>query len=157
MKHALVSFSLIAIAILFLASKFTIAVPSQEYSCLFASYFLVDKQTVNIQREHLIAFKLPKNTPYFVKGSRWIKKLVGMPGDHIVVNVDAVLVNGKSYKNNMRQLLMKIDATEADVTRDFYLADDQYFLVGENPLSYDSRFWGPIQRGDMIGDAYAML
>lgn len=157
MRHALISFSLIAAAILLIASKFTLAVPSQDYSCLYASYFLVDKQVVNIQRERLVAFKLPRNTPYFAKGTRWIKKLVGMPGDHIVVNIDAVLVNGKAYKNNMNLLLMKIDATEAEVTKEFYLADDQYFLIGETPLSYDSRFWGTIQRSDMIGDAYAML
>jgi len=80
-----------------------------------------------------------------------------MPGDHIVVSVDAVSVNGIVYKNNMRQLLMKIDVDEADVVKDFYLNDGQYFVIGETPLSYDSRFWGPIQRDDMIGDAYAML
>jgi conjugal transfer pilin signal peptidase TrbI len=148
---------LIAVAVLLLASRFTIAVPTQEYSCLFASYFLVDKEDINIKRDHLVAFNLPKNTPYFLKGSRWIKKLVGMPGDHIVVNVDEVVVNGKAYKNNMRQLLMKIDVNEADISKEFYLADDQYFLIGETPLSYDSRFWGAIQKSDMIGDAYAML
>ncbi|MBB1439065.1 signal peptidase I [Shewanella sp. SG41-4] len=157
MKHVLISFTLISVAILLLAARFTIAVPSQEYSCLFASYFLVDKQDINIKRNRLIAFSLPTNTPYFSKGTRWIKKLVGMPGDHIVVSVDAVSVNGIVYKNNMRQLLMKIDVDEADVVKDFYLNDGQYFVIGETPLSYDSRFWGPIQRDDMIGDAYAML
>ncbi|WP_282109226.1 signal peptidase I [Shewanella algicola] len=157
MKHALISFCLIASLVMLMSSKFTLAVPSQEYSCLFARYFLVDKQDVNIKRDHLVAFNLPKNTPYFLKGSRWIKKLVGIPGDHVIVNVDGVVVNGKTYKNNVRQLLMKVDVSEQEISKELYLKEDQYFVIGETPLSYDSRFWGTIKRSDMIGDAYAML
>jgi len=82
---------------LLLASKFTLAVPSQEYSCLFARYFLVDKTNITIKRDRLIAFNLPVDTPYFKKGSRWIKKLVGVPGDRVIVRIDEVLINGKSY------------------------------------------------------------
>jgi conjugal transfer pilin signal peptidase TrbI len=156
-KHVIASFSLIAVVVFALAAKFTVAVPSQEYSCLFARYFLVDKQSLTIKRDHLVAFRLPVNTPYFYKGSRWIKKLVGVPGDHIVVTVNEVLVNGKAYQNNMRQLLMKIDIPETKVTKEWHLSENQYFVIGETPLSYDSRFWGVINKSDMIGNAYAML
>ncbi|MCT8865734.1 MULTISPECIES: signal peptidase I [Shewanella] len=157
MKNVVPSFSLIAVVILLLASKFTLAVPSQEYSCLFARYFLVDKTNITIKRDRLIAFNLPVDTPYFKKGSRWIKKLVGVPGDRVIVRVDEVLINGKPYKNNMRQLLMKIELAESAITREFVLAEDEYFMVGETPLSYDSRFWGVVHARDMIGDAYAVL
>ncbi|MCU8013776.1 signal peptidase I [Shewanella sp. SM74] len=157
MKNVIASFSLIAAVILLLASKFTLAVPSQEYSCLFARYFLVDKTNITIKRDRLVAFNLPVDTPYFKKGSRWIKKLVGVPGDRVIVRIDEVLINGKSYKNNMRQLLMKIELAESAITREFVLAEDEYFMVGETPLSYDSRFWGVVHARDMIGDAYAVL
>ena len=157
MKNVIASFSLIAVVILLLAYKFTLAVPSQEYSCLFARYFLVDKTNITIKRDRLVAFNLPVDTPYFKKGSRWIKKLVGVPGDRVIVRVDEVLINGKSYKNNMRQLLMKIELAESAITREFVLAEDEYFMVGETPLSYDSRFWGVVHARDMIGDAYAVL
>ncbi|MCU8056168.1 signal peptidase I [Shewanella sp. SM34] len=157
MKNVIASFSLIAAVILLLASKFTLAVPSQEYSCLFARYFLVDKTNITIKRDRLVAFNLPVDTPYFQKGSRWIKKLVGVPGDRVIVRIDEVLINGKSYKNNMRQLLMKIELAESAITREFVLAEDEYFMVGETPLSYDSRFWGVVHARDMIGDAYAVL
>lgn len=140
MKNVIASFSLIAAVILLLASKFTLAVPSQEYSCLFARYFLVDKTNITIKRDRLVAFNLPVDTPYFKMGSRWIKKLVGVPGDRVIVRIDEVLINGKSYKNNMRQLLMKIELAESAITREFVLAEDEYFMVGETPLSYDSRF-----------------
>lgn len=157
MKSVIASFSLIAAVILLLVSKFTIAFPSQEYSCLLARYFLVDKTNVTIERDRLMAFYLPVDTPYFKKGTRWIKKLVGVPGDRVVVTVDEVVINGKSYRNNMRQLLMKIEATELQVTKEFELGKDEYFMVGETPLSYDSRFWGVVHARDMIGDAYAIL
>ncbi|GGP74101.1 hypothetical protein GCM10009347_42850 [Shewanella algicola] len=75
----------------------------------------------------------------------------------MIVNVDGVVVNGKTYKNNVRQLLMKVDVSEQEISKELYLKEDQYFVIGETPLSYDSRFWGTIKRSDMIGDAYAML
>ncbi|MBO2656109.1 signal peptidase I [Shewanella algae] len=156
MKVAL-SFSLIAITILLCACKFTLAVPTQEYSCLRASYFLVDKTSVTPERESLIAFYLPVDTPYFRKNTRWIKKVVGIPGDDVTVTVDAVYVNGMEYRNNMNTLLMKVGMKPDQVTKDLKLEDDQYFVIGETPLSYDSRFWGVIGMENMIGDAYAIL
>lgn len=143
--------------ILIFNTMFTFAVPAQEYSCLHASYFLVDKTDVAIKRDHLVAFNLPVNTPYFRQGTRWIKLVVGLPGDHIKISHDAVAVNGKEYPNNMNILLMKLGIDKGQVEREITLGADQYFVVGETELSYDSRFWGFISKKNVIGNAYALL
>ncbi|QIR16323.1 signal peptidase I [Shewanella aestuarii] len=157
MRNVIVSFTLIAALVLSFNVMFTFAVPTQEYSCLNASYFLVDKTDKSVSRERLIAFKLPAQTPYFNQGTRWIKKLVGMPGDTIKVTKSSVFVNDIEYKNDMNTLLMKLNMDAASVEREMVLDDDEYFVVGETYLSYDSRFWGVISQKDVIGNAYAIL
>jgi len=157
MKNALISFTLIGALVLGFNSMFTVAVPSQEYSCLYATYFIVDKTDQSVKRERLIAFYLPNETPYFQSGTRWIKKLVGLPGDRIKVTANSVFVNDKEYINNMNLLLLKLNMEKSSVERELVLKDDEYFVIGETPLSYDSRFWGVISQKDVMGNAYAIL
>lgn len=138
-------------------ASFTFAIPAQEYSCLNASYFLVDKSDQKMERDKLLAFYLPKETQYFPRGSRWIKLLIGVPGDEVVITESSVFVNGKEYVNNMKMLLMKLEMDKSEVERTIILGRDEYFMVGETPLSYDSRFWGVISDINVIGNAYAIL
>lgn len=157
MRNVVISFSLIGMSVLIFNAAFTFAIPAQEYSCLKASYFLVDKTDQRLERDKLIAFYLPNETAYFNQGTRWIKKLVGMPGDAITITENAVVVNGKGYINNMRLLLMKLEIDKTDIERELKLGANEYFMIGETPLSYDSRFWGVISEKDVIGNAYAIL
>jgi conjugal transfer pilin signal peptidase TrbI len=152
------SFFVLATMMLILGSSFTLALPAQVDSCLRARYFIVDNTQYTIHRGRLIAFNLPVNTQYFKKGTRWIKRLVGCPGDTIKVTMKGTYVNDAFYENNMNILLMAMKKTDGnEYFRQFKLAKDQYFVIGETPLSYDSRFWGPISEHDMLGDAYALF
>ncbi|WP_076414948.1 signal peptidase I [Shewanella sp. UCD-KL12] len=157
MRTVVVSFSLIGLSVLLFNAAFTIAIPAQEYSCLNASYFLVDKSEKKLERDRLIAFYLPNETEFFPLGSRWIKLLVGMPGDEVVITENSVTVNGHEYVNNMKLLLMKLKMDRSEVERKITLGSNEYFMVGETPLSYDSRFWGVISEENVIGNAYAIL
>ena len=80
-----------------------------------------------------------------------------MPGDTIKVTKSSVFVNDIEYKNDMNTLLMKLNMDAASIERELVLGDDEYFVVGETYLSYDSRFWGVISQKDVIGNAYAIL
>lgn len=148
----------IAASVMLFAERFSFAVPAQDVSCLKARYFLVEKSAPTLNRERLIAFTMPVETQYFHKGTRWIKKLVGVPGDHIKVSREGVAVNDRYYANDMNQLLMAMKLPNGDeFYREFDLSEGQYFMIGETPLSYDSRFWGPISTDDMTGNAYAIF
>ena len=34
---------------------------------------------------------------------------------------------------------------------------NQFFVIGDNPLSYDSRYWGYLPYGDILGTALALF
>lgn len=158
MRIVIVCFGILASVVLLFTARFTVSLPAQEYSCLKARVFLVDRKNVELRREHLIAFRLPVDTPYFMKNSRWIKKLVGMPGDTVSVTSSGVKIEDKFYPNNINQLLYALKIESGDeYFQTFTLKQDQYFVIGETPLSYDSRIWGTISADDFIGTAYAIF
>ena len=91
-------------------------------------------------------------TPPFKSQDDLIKRVVGVPGDRVVVKDGAVSVNGRRiderYLPNIRT---SCGGRWCDVT----LGPDQYYVMGDNrPNSSDSRMWGPIAGGAIVGKAW---
>jgi len=98
----------------------------------------------NPHRQQVIIFKPPfaPDTPDYVK------RVIGLPGDTIEIHDGAVWVNGQKLKESY--------TTGRTDPYDFHgpykVPDDDYFVMGDNRgNSYDSRFWGPVPRKDIIG------
>lgn len=80
-----------------------------------------------------------------------VKRIIGMPGD--VINVDElgnVIINGEILEEDY--ITSETVLREGDITFPVQLADDEYFVMGDNrAISYDSREIGPIKRADIDG------
>lgn len=72
-----------------------------------------------------------------------IKRLIGLPGDHIVIKDGKVCING----SELTEPYLK---TETPGDKDIILAKDQYYIMGDNRAeSLDSRITGPISYDDI--------
>lgn len=82
-----------------------------------------------------------------VSGSRIIKRVIGMPGDTIECKKGKIYINGKKYDDKYSYTL----------TSDFKkvkLSSDEYFVLGDNRLvSEDSRYFGVVNKEDILGQA----
>ena len=78
-----------------------------------------------------------------------IKRIIGIPGDHIVLRAGEVFVNGKT----IQEQYFSSDVYTPVVNRtDFFLAENQFFVMGDNrAMSIDSRNWGPLAKSNIIG------
>jgi signal peptidase I len=83
----------------------------------------------------------------------FIKRVVGLPGDRLAI------VGGHVYRNGVREhdsYIMQCDGIGAcNFPKPISIPAGEYFMMGDNrPDSDDSRFWGPIRKSWIIGDAF---
>jgi signal peptidase I len=84
----------------------------------------------------------------------FIKRIVAGPGDVISIREGHVIRNGKresdSYINPC------LGAVECNFTTPIKIPADHWFMMGDNRgESDDSRFWGPVPTGWIVGAAFA--
>lgn len=107
----------------------------------------------NPKRGDVIVFKFPVD-----RSKDFIKRVVGVPGDEILVEDKHVYVNGVLYENP-HEVHKETDLIPRAVSpRDYFgpvhVPANSYFMMGDNrDRSYDSRFWGFIKDSDIMGEA----
>jgi signal peptidase I len=170
-------------AITFVVQAFQIPSDSMENTLLVGDYLLVDKLCYGsgpalsaipyrpVQRGDIIVFKYPIDpTQHFVK------RVVGIPGDHIRLINRIVYVNGTplnepyvrhiypapdEFRDNFPQLNVSVVGLEGkwwlqmkDLVKNDELIVPQgdYFVLGDNrDDSEDSRYWGFVPRANIVG------
>ena len=92
------------------------------------------------------------------KDAYLVKRLVGMPGERIEIKNHAVYANGKrlTEENNIPPIpyvIMPVPSSSAiKEGTTFTVGSHDCFVLGDNPAnSYDSRYWGGLPIGNVIG------
>lgn len=85
-------------------------------------------------------------------GELLVKRVIGLPGDHVVIDTDVTIVNDdvidESYVFYQDEEYNNVDVT---------VGDDQYFLLGDNRNnSLDSRYFGAVDSDQLIGEYFAL-
>ena len=84
----------------------------------------------------------------------FIKRVVAGPGDRIAVRGGHVILNGKRQSESFTEPCGGGEA--CDLPKEVTVPADHYFMMGDNRgSSDDSRFWGPVPRDWIIGEAFA--
>jgi len=98
-----------------------------------------------IQRGDIIVFRYPRDP---VKS--FIKRVIGIPGDHIRVDDGRVYLNGKLVAEDYVPRAYQDDHSYPEVV----VPPDSYYVLGDHrSLSQDSRDFGPVQSSYIFGKA----
>ena len=130
---------------------FFIPTPSMVPTLKVDDRLLVDKITLrtrDVRRGDIVVFERPATfTDTTIKDL--IKRVVGLPGETLEGHDGAVWVNGKRLEEPY--LVKGITTSDFAPVK---VAVDHYFVMGDNrPESFDSRFWGTVEREKIIGRA----
>lgn len=94
----------------------------------------------------------------------WVKRIIGLPGETIEYRDDILYVNGKAIKETYldKEYIKKVTYDgDLNFTDDFgpiTLADDEYFLMGDNRMSsLDSRMVGPFKEEDIVSKSLLVI
>jgi signal peptidase I len=108
------------------------------------------------KRGQIIVFHFPLDpTKVFVK------RVVGLPGDRVVVNNGKVTIYNAANPNGFNpDTSYEPPSTDTLIDTDEMVQDGHVFVMGDNRTnggSYDSRQWGQVPSSDIIGDVVLRL
>jgi len=174
----------------FLIEPFRIPSGSMMPTLLVGDFILVNKYAYGIrlpvlnekvypvgapQRGDVVVFRYPRNP-----GVDYIKRVVGVPGDHIVYRDKTLFINGKkipqipagtfigkgsglsmSGAEIRQEALGKVEHDILMMPRmrgvgaDVVVPEGHYFVMGDNrDNSNDSRYWGFVPDKNLVGKAF---
>ena len=174
----------------FLVEPFRIPSGSMMPTLLVGDFILVNKYAYGIrlpvlnrkvyelgapERGDAVVFRFPKDPRV-----DYIKRVVGVPGDHVVYRDKTLLINGKkvaqipagtyigtgsglsmSGASMRREILGNVEhdilvAPRVNgVTADVVVPEGHYFVMGDNrDNSNDSRYWGFVPDQNLVGKAF---
>jgi signal peptidase I len=98
-----------------------------------------------IERGDIIVFRYPRDP-----SKSFIKRVIGLAGDHIQIDAGRVFVNGKPIDEDYVPRAYEDERSYAEVV----VPPDSYFVLGDHrSLSNDSRDFGPVGQSYIYGKA----
>ena len=120
-------------------------------------FFVVDRHDQEMSRGTLVAFKTDaRMLPWFQPGTLFIKRVVAVTGDEVEVTAQGLRVNGHRVADAL-SLASTLKTSAEALSRQDKVAKGQVWVVGTSPDSFDSRYWGPVQRAQIVGVASVVL
>ncbi len=142
----------------FAFQTFFIPSGSMEPTLLVGDRIIVDKLAVDwgsIHRGDILVFKEPPTEDCGGEPvTDLVKRVIGLPGDHLYSIGDTIYVNNKRLKEAWphSEPLGNSIASPSDPV---VVGANRYFMMGDNHSnSCDSRMWGTISRTEIIGKAF---
>jgi signal peptidase I len=136
----------IFVVIHFAVQNYMVDGPSMQPSLINNQYVLVNKLAYLFhapERGDVIVFHWPVDT-----NKDLIKRVIGVPGDVIVIDSKTVRVNGVLLKEPY------IMAPVNPAGNKWVVPPNEYFVMGDNRLvSDDSRDWGFVPKSYIVGKA----
>ena len=105
----------------------------------------------NPSRGDIIVFKTPPEAAVKCgEGGTFVKRLIGLPGETVEERNGQVYIDGRHLKEPYIQ-----KGRRDNQTGKWTVPKGQYFFMGDNRAqSCDSRQWGSVPRGNLIGTVF---
>lgn len=146
----------LAIAFGYVAIRYRLGIDWQVSRCLpDTRVVLIDLWSAPPARGGLIAFRGQGLAPLFPDGTTMVKILAGVPGDQVTIEATRTTVNGQEVARGLA-LAERLGRPAAAFRRSLTVPDGHYFVIGQSPDSFDSRYLGLIQREQVRGTAWRL-
>ncbi|MGD1003595.1 MAG: signal peptidase I [Minisyncoccia bacterium] len=151
LEIAVIAVAAVFIVRSFLVQPFLVSGTSMVPTFSNGDYVLTDELTFRIrppERGEVVVFHDVSDPSTYL-----IKRVIGLPGERVVINNNTITIYNKQNPNGFvlnEPYLPSGTVTSGD--EDITLSSSSYFMMGDNrAVSYDSRSWGPLPAGNIVG------
>ncbi len=150
LSYVIVIFFAVLISLLFrifFFEPFIVPTPSMETTLMVKDKVIVDKISYKfkgIKRGDIIVFHSP-----VTEGKDLVKRAIAFEGETLLLGTDGVIyINGKPIDKDY----YASNAPPGYTGQTYKIGKNEIFAMGDNrDNSYDSRYFGPIQKTDIFG------
>lgn len=146
--------SLFIVVYLFILTPNQVKGASMEPMFKSGDYILTSRVTYKMRTHHrgdVVVFRSPKNPDI-----EYIKRIIGLPGDKILIENSNIFVNGKLLQENY--ISTRTNLWEGGYMKNgaaITVPEGEVFVMGDNrPRSSDSREFGPVPIESIIGQVF---
>lgn len=136
------------------AQPFIVRGASMEPTFDDGEYLIVDEFSYHFRdpkRGEVMIFRFPDDPSKF-----FIKRVIGLPGEKIEIRDNKLYLRKDSQPTELEEPYLEKAITAPNALIE--LGEKEYFMLGDNRLfSSDSRVWGSLERGLMVGRAWLRL
>jgi signal peptidase I len=155
-KVVVISLAIIIPVRYFLIQPFYVKGSSMESSFYDHEYLIIDEISYRfraIERGEVIVFRYPLNPQEY-----FIKRVIALPGEGVQIKDAKVIIYNDEYPGGLvlkESYLDKNTSTYSNLDNKIILADNEYFVMGDNrTASKDSRSFGPVNQSFITGRVF---
>ena len=164
LKVALMGLGLVLLCVIAYLNQPKRIFPNTTVSLPAGLYYYVPGDVFDLQEGDLVRFNYV--APKWVRDRHWthkkesdnyLKKIAGVPGDRITVNGREISVCPQS--GTPCEVVAKRMETDRygeawpELQVGGVIPEDKFFMIGTHPASFDSRYYGYVDRSQLLGKA----
>jgi conjugal transfer pilin signal peptidase TrbI len=156
--NALLIFLVLHALIAWFSNRFLIGHDAQSVLCLKGQnrWYLIDRDAKPQGTGDLLAFRSDdRMAPEIPNGTLVVKRIEAVSGDAIAIEHRRLVIQGIGFETPFphRGRLKERALPEGTV---LVLPEDAYWVMGDHPKSFDSRYFGAIAADQVVGVAHAL-
>ena len=158
-ESVVIALSVFLIVYLFIMQPHQVNGKSMFPTYEHGEYLLTDKISYKLgvpERGDVVVFHAPEASQCPEgTGCDFIKRVIGVPGDTVLVADDHIYVNGTLLEESY--IAPEVPTMAGAYTRNgpVTIPSGEYFVAGDNrPHSSDSRVWGPVPLDKIVGKVF---
>ncbi len=158
-QSIVLALSVFVVIYLFVAQPNEVKGSSMVPNFIDGEFLLTEKISYQFgepKRGDVVIFRAPPSEPCSENQCEYIKRIIGLPGDRVMVQNGNVYLNGELLDQSFLPVgTMSSSGTFSEEGVEKTVPDGTYLCFGDNrPGSRDSREFGPIKKDLIIGKAF---
>ncbi len=151
-KVLIISLAIVLPIRYFIVQPFIVRGQSMEPNFHERDYLIIDEFSYYFrqpERGEVVVFRYPRDPSQF-----FIKRIVGLPGEKVEIQNGRIKIINKEFPNGfvLQESYLSPPNHPSHPDELISLTPTHYFVMGDNrDASSDSREWGPLDRGFMVG------